>query len=105
MTEKIYVLSYFGYEEYDPVFLQGPEVNDWELYVSQFEKEALQKANVSLQRKNKKNGVNRKLSWRHVIPFILKALKRNGYNPVYLPEKSYSVNFDINSKGEKINEN
>ena len=54
MTEKIYVLSYFGYEEYDPVFLQGPEVNDWELYVSQFEKEALQKANVSLQRKNKK---------------------------------------------------
>ena len=102
MKTEIYALSTFGYEEYDVSFVKGPKVDDWEKYVSQFEKEALQKASRALKRRNIKFGSKWKLTWNYVIPFLIKILAKNGYEVVSIPEKSYSVNYHITSKGEKL---
>ena len=77
--KMMYIISYSWYEDYNPIFLEGPEQSDWKKYCDSFVDKAVQ----NLLKKEDK----RLIGWNSIACEIVELLKKEGYK-IFEPLKA-----------------
>lgn len=93
-----YIVSYSWWEEYSPVVVFGPAVEDWEKFCDSLLPQAIDLA--------LKNQAEKKfptwLGWNDIADSMVETLKEYGYKKIDLPEKTYNgttiIKFDTDLK-------
>lgn len=73
MATKIYELNYTWYEDYSPIFLEGPEVQDWKSHCLSLLPEAVKRA---VEQESSWVG------WQEVVEAMADLLCQSGYRRI-----------------------
>ena len=92
--EEIYFLSYAWYEEYSPILLRGPKVENWESYCNSLLPAA---AELAVEQAN-----DTWLGWPEIVDAMVSILKEKGYIRLRPDEQVYDGTIIIREASDAI---